>query len=484
MKKPMLIGLIAAIAALGLLFATIRSAQDVQKNTQPDLSALLNLPITIDGENFILSNGAAEKVSAPDSAVKNTVALVGEPVTGDVTGDGKPDAALLIRNDPGGSGTFYYAVVALSEAGSYRATNALLLGDRITPRAIDFTEGRFIYRFVERGAEEPMADTPTLERSVPVIFDPESRSIAAVGYFPGADWLWKPIGTNPALAADSATWVRYLSEADSEHVAELYREGTTLVPSTAVIGSTPRYDITFTQPWGSDPFGDHRVPIPRRTHVPQYEGGDGHLAIQDPDTGQVFGLWQANYDAVANNWTAAWGGMTPIDGDGVDTSGSATATNLSRYAGVVTAAEMTAAISRRQRAEPRTGLRHRYRRSGFRGSGHQVRRHQCRGGREPDPGGLPRATRPDDRHRHHPGYHRGGEGHRQNPADPRRLCDRQGFGPNGIRLRGRPRFQRFQPGHGVDRCRARVGLLRHGPDSLGPAAGAGGLTQPSCAAKN
>ncbi|MDA0252897.1 MAG: hypothetical protein O3A42_18445, partial [Actinobacteria bacterium] len=87
MKKPMLIGLIAAIAALGLLFAAIRSAQDAQKNTPPELSALLNLPITIDGENFTLSNGtaeksngAAEKVSAPGSAAQNTVALVGEPV--------------------------------------------------------------------------------------------------------------------------------------------------------------------------------------------------------------------------------------------------------------------------------------------------------------------------------------------------------------------------------------------------------------------
>ena len=352
MKKPMLIGLIAAIAALGLLFAAIRSAQDAQKNTPPELSALLNLPITIDGENFTLSNGAAEKsngaaekVSAPGSAAQNTVALVGEPVTGDVTGDGKPDAALLIRNDPGGSGTFYYAVVAVGEGGSYRATNALPLGDRITPQAVDFAGGRFIYRFVERGAEESMAQTPTLERSVSVVFDPKSRSISAVGYFPGADWLWQPIGMDPALATDSATWVDYLSQAGSEHVAELYREGTTLIPSTAVTGSTPRYDITFTQPWGSDPFGDYRVPIPLGTHVPQYEGGDGHLAIQDPATGQVFGLWQANYDSATNNWTASWGGMTPIDGDGVDTSGSATATNLSRYAGVVTAAEMTAAIT-------------------------------------------------------------------------------------------------------------------------------------------
>lgn len=345
MKKPMLVGLVAGIAALGLLFAAIRSAQDEQRNAAPSLIALQNLTIAIDGENFTMSNGVAANESAPGSAGMNTVRIVGDPVAADVTGSGKPDAALLIRNDPGGSGTFYYAVLAVNDNGSYRATNALPLGDRIVPQTVDVIDGRFVYRFLERGADQSMAEAPKIERAVSIVVDPASGKISAARYFPSADWLWKPIATDPPLAADSDTWVGYLSEPGSQHVAELYREGTTLIPVTAVTGSTPRYDITFTQPWGSDPFGDHSVPIPLGTHVPQYEGGDGHLAIQDPATGQVFGLWQTKFDATTNNWTASWGGMTPINGNGVDTSGSATATNLSRYAGVVTAAEMTAAIT-------------------------------------------------------------------------------------------------------------------------------------------
>lgn len=179
MKKPMLFGVVAAIAALGLLFAAIRSAQDSQKDAQPDASALQNLTITIDGESFTLSNGVAENESTPGSAAKNTVRLVGEPVAADLTGDGKPDAALLLRNDPGGSGTFYYAVLAINDAGSYRATNALPLGDRIMPRSVDFSDGRFVYRFLEREPGQAMADAPTLERAVPVVFDPVSGSIAA-----------------------------------------------------------------------------------------------------------------------------------------------------------------------------------------------------------------------------------------------------------------------------------------------------------------
>ena len=53
---------------------------------------------------------------------------------GDLNGDGTPDVAFLLTQSPGGSGTFYYAVVALRTATGYTGTNAVLLGDRIAPQ--------------------------------------------------------------------------------------------------------------------------------------------------------------------------------------------------------------------------------------------------------------------------------------------------------------------------------------------------------------
>jgi len=179
---------------------------------------------------------------------------------------------------------------------------------------------------------------------VATVVTPPPPPSTTAPYFQSADWLWKPIGANPTLAANSATWVGYFSAPGTQHVAELHQEGTTLVRGTSVTSSTPRYDITFSKPWGPDPFATYTVPIPVGTQVP-YQGGDAHLAVQDPVTGQVFGLWQANYNPTTNKWTASWGGMTPMTGNGIDTSGSATATGISRYAGVVTADEMTAAIA-------------------------------------------------------------------------------------------------------------------------------------------
>ncbi|TXI49917.1 MAG: hypothetical protein E6Q57_07250 [Mycobacterium sp.] len=162
-------------------------------------------------------------------------------------------------------------------------------------------------------------------------------------YFPAADWLNKPIASNAATAANSATWVGYLSAPGQQHIADLYNYGVTIVPASAVTASTPRYDVAMSQPWGADPFGSNTVPIPKGTVPPP--GFDGQIAVVDTASGQVFGIWQAKYNSSTNTWSGSWGGMTPINGNGIDTSGSATAAGISRLAGVVTAAELSAAVA-------------------------------------------------------------------------------------------------------------------------------------------
>jgi hypothetical protein len=56
----------------------------------------------------------------------------------------------------------------------------LPLGDRIKPERLDFTDGRFVYRFLERRPGEPMAAEPTVGKTVVVQFDPASDRISAV----------------------------------------------------------------------------------------------------------------------------------------------------------------------------------------------------------------------------------------------------------------------------------------------------------------
>lgn len=177
MRKSLLIAISVIVAALAVGVVTIvfRAGHTAKAPQSP----ADNLAVTIDNQTFTLVDGLAEQPAAPGSAAKNILRVVGEPVSGDVSADGKPHTALLLSNDPGGSGTFYYAVLAVDDGGTWKATNALPLGDRIKPEGIEFTGGRFVYRFLERTPGQPMADAPTVEKLVPIRFDPASGRISA-----------------------------------------------------------------------------------------------------------------------------------------------------------------------------------------------------------------------------------------------------------------------------------------------------------------
>lgn len=178
MKRPVLAGLLlAAVAALVGLVLVMRSAVHETAGSAPE--AAKNITVTLNGVPVTLDDGVAVRPAAPGSAATETVRIVGEPLMGDATGDGAPDAALLIEDDPGGSGTFYYAVLAVNDDGVYRATNAVALGDRIDPQGIEFTDGRFVYRFMDRKPGEALATTPSVEKRIAIAVDPETTKISA-----------------------------------------------------------------------------------------------------------------------------------------------------------------------------------------------------------------------------------------------------------------------------------------------------------------
>jgi hypothetical protein len=177
MKKPVLVSLLVAstVALIGL-FLVMRSAVD-KAAEQAAPAAVRNLTITLDGQTFPMKDGVASTESAPGSAARNTLRIIGDPAVGDATGEGEQDAALLVANDPGGSGTFYYAVLAVNRGGSYQATNAVALGDRIVPKGIDYVDGHFVYNFLDRKSGSSMDAEPDVEEHIKVNIDPKSNRI-------------------------------------------------------------------------------------------------------------------------------------------------------------------------------------------------------------------------------------------------------------------------------------------------------------------
>ncbi len=184
MRKALLVSvavlgvIVGAVAVAGFIRFNFTNGGDVvsDRKSSPEIS---DLTITIDTQEFDMSDGVAVIPPSQGSATANTLRLIGVPVLGDSDGDGNPDAALLVQHDPGGSGTFYYAVVAINDGGSYRASNALLLGDRIEPRAVEFADGRFVYTYAERRPGDAMSERGTVEKSVTVTVDDSTGAISS-----------------------------------------------------------------------------------------------------------------------------------------------------------------------------------------------------------------------------------------------------------------------------------------------------------------
>jgi hypothetical protein len=135
------------------------------------VSGPMNTSYNIEGQEITLQNGHSEKAIVPGSATKIRTSIIGDVVQGDLDGDGDKDAVLILVNDPGGSGTFYYVAVAENLNGRYRGTNGVLLGDRITPKDLRIRNGLIIVRYAKRGPHEPMSTAPSVEAVSYLAFD-------------------------------------------------------------------------------------------------------------------------------------------------------------------------------------------------------------------------------------------------------------------------------------------------------------------------
>ena len=107
-----------------------------------------------------LVDGVAEQPAAPGSAAMEKTRVVEHPAPASGRIGGRLATALVLMDEPGGSGTFYYVAVARSSGGS---THAVFLGDRIALKSIAIERGDVVVRYLDRKASDAMTATQSIE---------------------------------------------------------------------------------------------------------------------------------------------------------------------------------------------------------------------------------------------------------------------------------------------------------------------------------
>jgi hypothetical protein len=168
MNKTVLICLvILVIIGIGIFFFTNQGTKKDETIQQSQTQELTfdgrNTSFTIDGKSITLINGISE-MPIENSSAKITTRYFGDEATGDLNGDGFSDTAFLITQDKGGSGLFYYAVVAMRTANGYKTTNAFFIGDRIAPQStyIPINSQELQINYAERKSSESMTTQPSV----------------------------------------------------------------------------------------------------------------------------------------------------------------------------------------------------------------------------------------------------------------------------------------------------------------------------------
>jgi len=122
----------------------------------------LNTSYVVDGSSVTLVNGKAETSVAPGSASKMVTTVFGPPLSTDLNNDGKKDAVVILTQNAGGSGTFYYVATAINTGAGASGTNALLLGDRIVPQNTEVNNNQIVVNYADRKADKPMSTVPSV----------------------------------------------------------------------------------------------------------------------------------------------------------------------------------------------------------------------------------------------------------------------------------------------------------------------------------
>jgi hypothetical protein len=168
---PLVLVLVGVVGVAGCQATNQQADESAQVPPRTEVPAEVpafdarNASFTVDGVPITLTNGVAN-APAGSSSASATTRYLGNETKGDLNADGREDVAFWVSRETGGSGMFYYVVVALNGASGYKTTNAFLVGDRIAPQTLQIrSDARELHvNYADRRKGEPMTASPTEPR--------------------------------------------------------------------------------------------------------------------------------------------------------------------------------------------------------------------------------------------------------------------------------------------------------------------------------
>lgn len=181
--KTLIISLgVVALLIVGFFALNAYIYNEKQAETAPDHR---DATFLVEGARITLNDGLAETPAGPGSASQVVTRYFGNELWTDLNGDGKDDAVFLITQASGGTGTFYYVVAALASETGFVGSEAMFIGDRISPQSVHLStkpEHRqvIVVAYADRLPGEPMSASPSVSKSMLLKLDPKTLQFGEV----------------------------------------------------------------------------------------------------------------------------------------------------------------------------------------------------------------------------------------------------------------------------------------------------------------
>lgn len=141
---------------------TPSTGDNTDSTTPPDPK---NATFQFEDGDLTLVNGKNQQSIAPDSSIKQDTTLTDIQATGDINGDGKDDSVVILVQSGGGTGVFFYIAGYVSSPLSYKGTNTIFVGDRISPKSISIKNKIITLNYLDRNLEDPLSTDPTISQT-------------------------------------------------------------------------------------------------------------------------------------------------------------------------------------------------------------------------------------------------------------------------------------------------------------------------------